>query len=157
MASTITAGTLTVKITENVSLNSTNYDSVNILTIPSINEVNQRIVTLAPQAQVILFTFDTETGPGQYVSSDVQYLRITNKDDANSVGINIQTIGGGGQNNWTILNSGRSYILGSAATSMEAVASAVVGTPVLQDIAKITAYGPTAAAYMDLECYIAST
>ena len=43
MASTITAGTLTVKITENVSLNSTNYDSINTLTIPSINEVNQRI------------------------------------------------------------------------------------------------------------------
>ena len=40
---------------------------------------------------------------------------------------------------------------------MNAVASSVVGTPVLQDIAKITAYGPTAAAYMDLECYIAST
>lgn len=157
MASTITAGTLTVKVTETVSLNSTNYDSINILTVPSVNEVNQRIVTITPQASVILFTFASETGRGQYVSDQVQYLRITNKDDTHSVGINIQTTGGGGSNSWVILNAGRSFMLGSAVTSMQAVASSVVAVPALQDIEKITAYGPTAAAPMDLECYIAST
>jgi len=157
MASTITSGTLTVKVTETISLNSTNYDSVNILTVPSVNEISQRIVTITPQATVVLFTFSSEAGRGEYVDTNVQYLRITNKDDTHSVAINVQTTGGGGSNNWIIVNAGRSFMLGSSVTSMQAVASSVVGVPALQDIEKITAYGPTAAAPLDLECYIAST
>ena len=46
MASTITSGTVTVSITETVSLNSTAYDAINTLTIANINEVSQRIITI---------------------------------------------------------------------------------------------------------------
>ena len=50
MASTITAGTLTVKLTETIALNGTNMDATNTLTVNAINEINQRIVTIPPQA-----------------------------------------------------------------------------------------------------------
>ena len=39
MASTITAGTLTVKLTETIALNGTNMDATNTLTVNSINEI----------------------------------------------------------------------------------------------------------------------
>ena len=42
MASTITAASLTVKITEAVTLNGYDYGSQNTLTIDSINEVFKR-------------------------------------------------------------------------------------------------------------------
>ena len=57
MASTITSGTLTVKVTETIALNGTNMDATNTLTVNAINEINQRIVTLAPQDIIILYVY----------------------------------------------------------------------------------------------------
>ena len=46
MASTITAASLTVTITESITLNGSNMGATNTLTVGSVNEINQRIVTL---------------------------------------------------------------------------------------------------------------
>jgi len=154
MATTISPGTVTVKITETVSLNSTNYDSVNTLTIPNVNEISQRIVTLPPQAIVELFKFALSVAPGQFMKDDVQYVRITNKDDTNPVAINVKYATG---NTWTRVPAGRSFILGSAEVSTQSVASGTVGAPGMSDIEVVSAYGPTAAVTMDLECYVALT
>jgi|TARA_R110002051_G_scaffold17044_1_gene50474 hypothetical protein len=156
MASTITSGTVTVKITETVSLNSTNYDSINTLTIPNVNEVSQRIVTIPPQSITELFKFAATIAPGQFLKTTVQYLRITNKDDTNPVALNIQ---GATSNTWVRVPAGRSFIIGSSTASMESIATGVVAVPSLADIEIISAYGPTAgeANTVDVECYVALT
>ena len=46
MASTISSATLTVTVTESISLNGSTMGATNTLTIGSINEINQRIVTV---------------------------------------------------------------------------------------------------------------
>jgi hypothetical protein len=46
MATTITPATLTVSITESVSLNNKTYGNTNTLTIANVNEVDERIVTV---------------------------------------------------------------------------------------------------------------
>ena len=48
MASTITAATMTVTITESISLNGADQGATNTLSIASINEVVKRIVTISP-------------------------------------------------------------------------------------------------------------
>ena len=154
MATTISPGTVTVKITETVSLNSTNYDSVNTLAIPNVNEISQRIVTLPPQVVVELFKFSGSVGPGEFMNDDVQYVRITNKDDTNPVAINVKYATG---NTWTRVSAGRSFMLSSALASSESTATALVNAPSMSDIQSIYAYGPTAAVTMDLECYVALT
>jgi hypothetical protein len=156
MASTITSGTVTVKITETVSLNSTNYDSINTLTIPNVNEISQRIVTIPPQSITELFKFSTTIAPGEFLKTTVQYLRITNKDDTNPVALNIKSTL---SNTWVRVPAGRSFIIGSSTASMESIATGTVAVPTLEDIDVISAYGPTAGEVntVDVECYVALT
>ena len=57
MTSSITAATLTVTITEAVSLNGYDQGASNSLTISSINEVFKRIVTCPASNTTTLITF----------------------------------------------------------------------------------------------------
>ena len=86
MATTIASGTLTVKLTESVSLNGTSYAAVNNLTIAAINEIQQRIVTIPNSTLVKLYDFTgVGTGAGSYDRTTLKYLRITNK--ATGIGV----------------------------------------------------------------------
>ena len=88
MATTIASGTLTVKLTESVSLNGSDMGSTNTLTVAAINEIDQRIVTIDASNVRALFEFGTVVAPGKYISANVKYLRVTNKDDTNGVSLN---------------------------------------------------------------------
>ena len=66
MASTITAGSLTVKVTEAVTLNGSDMGATNTFTVASINEINQRIVSLDSSAVRTLFEFGTSIGSVSY-------------------------------------------------------------------------------------------
>ena len=82
MASTITAATLTVKLTETVSLNGKDQGATNTMAIASIAEVHKRIVTV-PQSEVTIANFGTAVAAGTFDEAKVRYIRLTNKDDAN--------------------------------------------------------------------------
>tara|TARA_Y100000034_G_scaffold33555_1_gene41079 strand:- start:263 stop:964 length:702 start_codon:yes stop_codon:yes gene_type:complete len=84
MATTIKAATLTVKLTEQISLNGTEQGSTNTLTIGSINEVSKRIVTV-PTTEVELVAMSSAVSSGTFVTANVRYIRLTNLDDANFV------------------------------------------------------------------------
>ena len=84
MATTITNATLTVTLTEAVTLNGYDQGSSNTLTIANIDEVSKRIVSV-PLSEVVLLSFSTVVAPGTFVEGDVRYIRITNKDNANFV------------------------------------------------------------------------
>ena len=152
MASTITSGTVTVKLTESVSLNGTDYGATNTLTIASVNEIQQRIVTVPNSTLVKLYDFNgIGTGYGSYDRTALQYLRITNKDDTNTVSINIR---GNATNCWVEVEPSGSFMLTTASTMMEADDDTTVATPVLEDLQIISAYSASGA---DLDCYIALT
>ena len=84
MASTLSSGTMTVKIIESIKLNGTEQGSVNTRTISSVNEISKRILSV-PTSEVTVASFSTAVSTGTFIEGDVRYIRITNKDDENFV------------------------------------------------------------------------
>ena len=84
MASTVTASTMTVTISESITLNGKNQGGTQTLSIPSIAEVSKRIMTCLT-SEVTLVSFAAAVAPGTFIDADVRYVRITNLDDTNFV------------------------------------------------------------------------
>lgn len=145
MASTITNATLSVTITEAVTLNGKSYGSINNLSIPNVNEVDGRIMTI-PTSEVGVVTFGAAAGAGTFVRSNVKYLRITNKDDTNFISLHITSAT---DDAWFKIEAGQSRIItnGDLETASSFSAWAAVTA--------ITAIADTAA--VDIEYFIALT
>ena len=154
MATTITAATLTVTLTEEVSLNGQDKGSTNSLTIASVTEVDQRIVEV-PTSEITVLSFQaTNPGAGTFDEADVRYIRLTNKDDTNY----IQLIFASENSNECAhkLDAGQTFIYaadnsGGVVDTHDAAASAL--TVSFDDLTSITALADTAAC--DLEYYVA--
>jgi len=151
MASTISSATLTVTVTEDISLNGSTMGATNTLTIGSVNEINQRIVTVDAGNVRTLFNFGGTVSAGEFIRANVKYLRITNKDDTNTVSINIR---GNATNCWVGVEAGGSFVLTTGSSMMQADDDTSVVTPVLEDLNTISAYSASGA---DLDCYMALT
>ena len=156
MASTITASTMTVKITETINLNGQNQGGTNTLTIGSINEVSKRIVSVLT-AGIELMKFHDTAAAGQFVYGDVRYIRITNKDDANNVYLTFKNA----QDDEFIvlLDYGQSFIYnsnfdGGVVNTFDARAGAA-STDNLGTLTSISAKADTAV--VDVEIFVAST
>ena len=83
-ASGYAAATMTVTLTEALTINSKDYGSTQSFTIASIANVNRRITTVTT-TEASIMTFSTAMGPGQYIPGKVRYMRFTNLDDTNFV------------------------------------------------------------------------
>jgi hypothetical protein len=92
MSTTLTAATMTVTVTEAISLNGKDQGATNSFTIASINEVYKQIVTATTTATTFL-KFGTAASAGTLIRADVSYLRITNLDDTNFVTIGLSDDG----------------------------------------------------------------
>jgi len=154
MATTITAATLTVTLTEEITLNGQDKGSTNALTVASVTEVSQRIVEV-PQTEINLLSFQaTNPGAGTFDEADVRYIRLTNKDDTNHITLVFKS-----ENNNEcshLLDAGHSFIYpgdnsGGVVNTHDASASAL--TVSLDDLVDITAQANTAAC--DLEIFVA--
>ena len=88
MATTLTAATLTVTLTETISLNGTDQGATNSFTVASINEIYKHIVTATTTATTFL-KFGYAASAGTLIRADVSYLRITNLDDTNFVTVGL--------------------------------------------------------------------
>ena len=156
MTSTVTAATLTVKITETIKLNGRDQGAENTLSIASVNEVSKRIVTATTTEQIIL-AFGTAVAAGQFDETKVVYIRITNLDDTNFVGLIFRN-----ENNDEFsvkLDKGQSFIYngdlaGGVVDTMDAVDNAGLTTNTFGDLVDITADADTASC--DLELFVAS-
>ena len=156
MTSTITAATLTVTLTESISLNGVDQGGTNTLTIASVNEVSKRIVTATTTEQIIL-AFGTAVAAGQFLEDKVVYIRITNLDDTNFVGLIFRN-----ENNDEFsvkLDKGQSFIYNGDLASgvvdtMDAVDNSGLTTNTFGDLVDITADADTASC--DLEIFVAS-
>tara|TARA_R100000234_G_scaffold11527_1_gene6428 strand:- start:3498 stop:3953 length:456 start_codon:yes stop_codon:yes gene_type:complete len=83
--------TLKVRIKENMMLDNYFHDSVNTLTIDSIDEIYQRTVDCAASQTTTIAVFNNTSygAAGAIDIQDSKYIRITNKDLTNSIEIAI--------------------------------------------------------------------
>ena len=160
MATTVTASTLSVTISEKITLNGVSRNGSTTLSVGSIREISSRIieVTNGTHGTDLLEVSTTAAlvGPGKYAKTDVKYLRITNLDDTNFVTL-MFTDGdgqGSGSHHWNLkLEAGKSLLLGDL-SSVDSVSDIDSSVASLVAIAKILAKADTAA--VDVELYVAS-
>jgi hypothetical protein len=154
MATTITNATMTVTLTESVTLNGAEQGSTNTLTIADIDEIYKRIVTV-PTSEVTLLVMGTGVSNGTFIESDVLYIRITNKDNTNHVSLTFK--GEGNEEFGLLLDKGQSFIYngdlaGGVVDTMDAHSAAITPGTFL-DLVNITALANTAA--VDVEVFVA--
>tara|TARA_R110002110_G_scaffold372734_2_gene582757 strand:+ start:26 stop:520 length:495 start_codon:yes stop_codon:yes gene_type:complete len=77
--------TLTVTLTEALTLNGRDYGSKQSVEVPAIVDVTRRIVTILHTAESVIATFGSAVGAGGYIAADVMYMRFTNLDDTNFI------------------------------------------------------------------------
>ena len=153
MATTIEAATLTVTLTEEITLNGQDKGATNALTVASVTNVSQRIVNV-PASEVVVLAMGTAVAAGQFVESTIRYIRITNKDDTNHVTLVFKS-----ENNNECahkLDAGHSFIYagdnsGGVVDTHDAGASALSVS--LDDLVDITATADSGAC--DLELFVA--
>ena len=156
MTSTITAATLTVTITEEVSLNGKDQGAKNTYTIASVKEISNRIVTIPSGSEVIVVAMGTAVAAGQYVEGTTKYIRLTNKDDANHITLVFRNEN---SDEFAVkLDAGQTFIYngdntGGVVDTMDAAATALSVS--FGDLVDITAQANTAPC--DLEIFVAGT
>jgi hypothetical protein len=147
MASTVTAATMTVTVSESITLNGKNQGSTNTLTLPGIVNISKRII----------IAMGTAVGSGTFNEADVLYIRITNLDDTNHVGLIFKN-----ENNDEFgvkLDKGQSFIYngdlaGGVVDTMDAQdGGADLAANTFGDLVNVTAYADTAAC--DIEVFVA--
>jgi hypothetical protein len=156
MATTVTASTLSVKISESITLNGVSRNGGTTLSVASIKSIANRIVEVTNATNgTELITVSTAPGAGVYDKNSVKYMRITNLDDTNFI-IIMFTNGdgaGSGDHNWEVkLEAGKSYVIGDLSSIDD---QADIDNFSASAVAKVIAKADTAA--VDVELYIAST
>jgi len=71
--------TFTTKIYESITLNGNELGGYTTNTIDGINYIDTRILNCPSGSQTSIFTLSNNPGAGQFVTSSLQYARITNK------------------------------------------------------------------------------
>ena len=151
MASTVTSGTLKVILTEQITVNSTDYGSRHEFSIYPISEVSKRIISTAGTGSTSIALFGSSGSAGQYYDSNVRYLRITNLDNANFATLRFT---GDASTDFAIrLDPTGSHIIASTSTTGVVDYTDISGVT-LEDLTEIAATADTAA--VDLELFVAS-
>jgi hypothetical protein len=136
MATTITNATLTVTITESLSLGGTQYGGTKTLEIADINEAFKRIVKCAASQTTTIATFNGNAFASDNALDleDAKYVRVTNLDDKNPIELAIV----GAATLYQIrLAAGESHILGAPDDLMLAEADTSPSFGTMADIASI--------------------
>ena len=150
MASTVSAATMTVKITEDIVLNGVNQGGTNTLSIGSINEVHKTIKTVDTGGFRTLVLFANTVAAGTLDSDLVKYVRITNLDDTNYIDVRVKAT-----DSFTYrLTAGTSLVLPPTDSALEGAASGDAPASGVDD-ASIAAQANTAS--VDVEVFVAST
>lgn len=152
MATTVTDANLTVTITDSVTLNGQAYGNTNTLTVASIDEVYQRVITVPTSAYTTLFELAAANSAGTLVASNTKYFRITNLDDTNDAYLKIADAASASESFVVKINAGKSFIMGGV--SFQADASDLGVSPTFEDTMEVQAVAITAA--VDLEIFVAS-
>jgi len=93
MASTVTAATATVQITESLTLAGVDRSGAHTRTISNVAEADRRVMTVASSGEVDLIELNTANGQGKFVRASIRYIRITNLDDTNFIRVRFKNSG----------------------------------------------------------------
>jgi|TARA_Y100000034_G_scaffold81726_1_gene97962 hypothetical protein len=146
--------TLTVTLTESLTIDQRDYGSKQTISIPSIVDVTRRLVTVTTTEATVL-NFGAAIGAGTYIVGDVMYMRFTNLDDTNHV---ILTFANEDDDEFAIkVDKGHSFIIigdvaGGMADMIDAKDSAL--TYSIGDLKSVTVDADDDD--VDMEIYIAS-
>jgi hypothetical protein len=110
MATTITPATLTVTISESITLGGIDRGQTQTLTIANVAETDNRIVNVST-AETDIIGFGSANGQGSFVRTDVKYIRISNLDDTNYATIGVSKTGA--DTFFIKLEAGKSFIMGN--------------------------------------------
>ena len=102
MATRITGGTLTVTVTESLTMthatsaDNRSHSQTMTKTFGTIDNLEKRVLNLpnTNQVEVASFGSTAATGLAVYKRSSVAYIRITNLDDTNGVAVILEDTGG---------------------------------------------------------------
>ena len=139
MASTVTASTATITISENITLNGVTYGNAISKAFTTQGEVIQRIMSVSTSFPEILITY-TVDGRGQVVAADWCYFRITNLDDTNFITLRLTNTATDSQ--FFKIEAGESFFLMSPDIDIDDGASVFTA---FADIDEIAADADTAA------------
>ena len=143
MASTVTAATATITISENLTLNGVTYGNSTSKTFASQGEVIQRIMSIATTFTDIFHT-STADGRGTIVAADWCYFRITNLDDTNFITLRLYD---GTDSQFFKLEAGESFFLMSPDIDVDASGTTFNN---FADITQIAADADTAASDVEV-------
>ena len=117
MASTITPSTLTVSISDSISLNGRQQGSVTTKRISDIKEIYKRIVRCIDDSDCTIAAFQTATHTVDNAIDleNVRYIRVTNLDDTNPMNLSLQVSvdedGAADASSTHLIGAGESFIL----------------------------------------------
>ena len=151
----ISAADMTVTVTEAVTLNGAARGNTNTYTISNIHEVSERTATI-PTSEKTIINMGTGIGAGMFIESDVRYIRITNKDATNHIGLIFQN-----ENNDEFsvkVDKGQSFIYnadlaGGVVDTMDAIDNGGLTPNTFGDLVSVTAIADTEAC--DIEIMVA--
>ena len=150
MATTLSNATLTVTISESLTLNGANHGSTKKIQITGVNEVSKRILTCATDPGTQIYRGASAASFGTFVTANVKYLRVTNLDDTNSV---VLYFANGVDHSFEyILAAGQVFMITDTSASFD-TANTVAGFSG-EDITRIDAMGVGGA--VDVELLVAS-
>ena len=112
--------TLTVTLTESVSLNGREQGATNSFTVANVDETYKRIVTCPEDVDTTIATFRTSTSTADNALDleDVKYIRVTNLDSTNPINLSLQIDAGednsaADESTTFLIEAGKSFVMGS--------------------------------------------
>ena len=153
MASTLSNSTLTVTVSESLTLNGSNHGSTKKMTITGVNEVSKRIITVlaSTDSTQIYKGHESVASIGQFIYGNVKYIRITNLDDTNAVSIHVEDTSNSVYSQF-LIPAGHVFFLTDAGGSYGGAATVAIPTG---NIERIDAMGDGGA--VDIEILVASS
>ena len=131
MATTITAATLTVTVSEEITLNNNNYNSTITKEIASIGNYARRIFTVLASSTHTLAEFASSATNDKFDLEDTKYVRVTNLDDTSDLTL---TLGGSSVAAGIKIPAGGSHVLFSPDINGAASGSALTSTASLVNL-----------------------
>ena len=145
---------LVVTVSESVTINGALRGSTNSLTVASITDTFERVITCPHSATTTIATFSSNVydSAGAIDKENVRYIRVSNLSDTYDIEIGVA---GAASNYSMLIPAGNSHLIARADDVMLAEADAVPQYGALADIAKLEVR-PTATTDVDVEIFVAS-
>ena len=145
---------LVVTISESVTINGALRGSSNTVTVSSITDTFERVVTCPHSNTTTIATFNSNVygSAGALDLENCKYIRITNLSDSANMDIAIVTEN---TNYQVVMTAGTSHLLCQADTAAIAEADTTPNFPTLEDITSIQVR-PRDTTDVDVEIFVAS-